>query len=108
MVIGVEDGGLLVVGDVTASVGVGLPVGCTVLVLLVVLASVKMYKYVLYRAAILQRLYSRVASLPVAYFLVSCVHYNKYRLVRYVPLKVNIFLYNVKDLYVITGHSMLK
>ena len=49
--IGVGDGGLLVVGDVTASVEVGLPVGCTVLVLLVVLASVEMYKYVLYRAA---------------------------------------------------------
>ena len=34
---------LLVGGCVAASVGVGLPVGCTVLVLLVVLASVEMY-----------------------------------------------------------------
>ena len=52
VVIRVGDGGLLVVGDVTVSVGVGLPVGSAVLmllvvlVLLVVLASVKMYKYV--------------------------------------------------------------
>ena len=38
----VMDGRLLVAGDVAASVGVGLPVGCTVLVLLVVLASVEM------------------------------------------------------------------
>ena len=38
----VVDGRLLVVGDVAASVGVGLPVGCTVPVLLVVLASVEM------------------------------------------------------------------
>ena len=62
----------------------------------------------MYQAAILQRLYSRVASLPVAYFVVSFVLYNKYKLVRYVPLKVDIILYNVKDLYVITGRSMLK
>ena len=38
----VTDGRLLVAGDVAASVGVGPPVGCTVPVLLVVLASVEM------------------------------------------------------------------
>ena len=38
----VVDGRLLVGGDVTASVEVGLPVGFTVLVLLVALASVEM------------------------------------------------------------------
>ena len=59
---------LLVAGAVAASVGVGLPVGSTVLVLLA-----EMHKYVLYRAAIIQGLCSRVAPLPVAYFVVSFV-----------------------------------
>ena len=56
MAVGVVDGLPLVGSGVAVDVGVGLPVGCTVLVLLVVLGPVKCIKFNTYTwVAILER-----------------------------------------------------